>query len=158
MNEWMNERGTEERKRLIFLCLHRKPIKPWDKEFALFTEATGALPVSWGSEDAERLPVQVLETWADKWTQGASVLQGISLKKRKEGERENDWHGETKLLQWARPNSFIFKRTFIPFPQMMLCTLSSGLGGLWNILWPSFDKGCSTRKFIFPWNVFSLYF
>ena len=27
-----------------------------------------------------------------------------------------------------------------------------------NILWPSFDKGCSTRKLIFPWNVFSLYF
>ena len=42
----MNERGIEERKRLIFLCLHRKPIKPCDKEFALFTEATGALPVS----------------------------------------------------------------------------------------------------------------
>ena len=24
-----------------------------------------------------------------------------------------------------------------------------------NILWPSFDKGSSTRKLIFPWNVFS---
>ena len=155
-------------------------------------EATGALPVSWGSEDAERLPVQVLETWADKWTQGASVLQGISLKKRKEGERENDWHGETKLLQWARPSSFIFERylytffvhrgkwkmqghtesaqTFqqfcpywnqdffcIPFPQMMLCTVSSGLGGLWTFYDP-LDKGCSTRKLIFPQSVFSLYF
>ena len=43
-------------------------------------EATGALPVSRGSEDAE-LPVQVLETRADKWMQGASMLQGISLKK-----------------------------------------------------------------------------
>ena len=62
----MNERGTEERKRLIFLGLHRKPTKPPDKEFALFTEATGALPVSPGSEDAERLPIQVLETRADK--------------------------------------------------------------------------------------------
>ena len=29
-------------------------------------EATGALLVSRGSEDAERLPVQVLETQADK--------------------------------------------------------------------------------------------
>ena len=28
MNEWMIERGIEERKRVIFLCLHRKPIKP----------------------------------------------------------------------------------------------------------------------------------
>ena len=62
----MNERGIEERKRLIFLGLHRKPIKPPDKEFALFMEATGSFPVSQGSEDAECLPVQVLETRADK--------------------------------------------------------------------------------------------
>ena len=62
----MNERGIEERKRLIFLGLHRKPIKPRDKELALFTEAAGALPVSRGSEDAEHLPIQVLETRADK--------------------------------------------------------------------------------------------
>ena len=56
----------EERKRLIFLGLHRKPIKPQDKELALFMEAIGALLVSRGSEDAERLPIQVLETQADK--------------------------------------------------------------------------------------------
>ena len=37
-------------------------------------EATGALPVPRGSEDAERLPVQVLEAQADKWMQGASML------------------------------------------------------------------------------------
>ena len=55
-----------ERKRLIFLGLHRQPIKLQDKKFALFTEATGALPVSQGSEDTEHLPVQVLETQADK--------------------------------------------------------------------------------------------
>ena len=171
----------------MFLCLHREPIKFRDKKFALFTEATGAFPVSWGSEDAERLPVQVLETWADKWTQGASVLQGISLKKRKEGERENDWHGETKLLQWARPKNFIFsKGTFIPclihrgkwkmqghtesaqtfqqfcpywnqdfffckpFPQMMLCTLSSGPGGLWTFYDPLLIKAAQ------PENLFSL--
>ena len=62
----MNERGTEERKRLIFLGLQRKPIKPRNKKLTLFTEATGALLVSRGSEDAERLPVQVLKTQADK--------------------------------------------------------------------------------------------
>ena len=56
----------EERKRPIFLGLRRKPIKPRDKELALFMEATGALLVSRGSEDAERFPVRVLETWADK--------------------------------------------------------------------------------------------
>ena len=61
-----------------------------DKKFALFTEGTGALPVSRGSEDAECLPIQVLETRADKWTQGASMLQGISLKKS-EREREREW-------------------------------------------------------------------
>ena len=51
---------------MIFLGLQRKPIKLPDKKFALFTEATGALPVSRGREDAERLPIQVLETRADK--------------------------------------------------------------------------------------------
>ena len=56
----------EERKRLIFLGLHRKPIKPQDKGLALFMEATGALLVSQGSEDTEHLPIQVLETQADK--------------------------------------------------------------------------------------------
>ena len=56
----------EERKRLTFLGLHGEPIKLRDKKFALFMEATGALPVSRGSEDTERLPVQVLETQADK--------------------------------------------------------------------------------------------
>ena len=60
------DKKIEERKRLIFLGLHRKPIKLRDKKFALFTEATGAFSVSRGSEDAERLSVQVLETRADK--------------------------------------------------------------------------------------------
>ena len=42
-----------------------------------------------GSKDAERLPIQVLETRADKWTQGVSMLQGISLKKKvREKKRE----------------------------------------------------------------------
>ena len=53
-------------------------------------EAAGALPVSRGNEDAERFPIQVLETQADKWSQGAPMLQGISLKKRGRG-REREW-------------------------------------------------------------------
>ena len=40
------DKKIEERKRLIFLGLHREPIKLQNKKFALFTEATGALPVS----------------------------------------------------------------------------------------------------------------
>ena len=75
-------------------------MKLWDKEFVLFTEATGALPDSQGSEDAERLPIQVLETQADKWMQGASMLQGV--RPEKESKREKKRHGVTKLLR-ARP-------------------------------------------------------
>ena len=62
----VEDKKIEERKRLIFLGLHRKPIKLLDKKFALFTEAIGALLVSQGSEDVECLPFQVLETRADK--------------------------------------------------------------------------------------------
>ena len=51
------DKKIEERKRLIFLGLHRKPIKLQYKKFALFTEATGVLLVSRGSEDAERLSI-----------------------------------------------------------------------------------------------------
>ena len=51
------DKKIEERKRLIFLGLHRKPIKLRDKKFAVFTEATGAFPVYRESEDTERLPV-----------------------------------------------------------------------------------------------------
>ena len=149
----------EERKRLTFLGLHGEPIKLRDEKFALFTVATGSLPVSRVSEDAERLPIQILETRADNWSHRASMLQEISLRKTLRGrERENDRHGETKLVWWVRPNNFIFKMTFIHFPQMMQCTLSSGLGGLWNILRPSFDKGCSTRKLIFPLKCFFFIF
>ena len=42
----VEDKKIEGRKRLIFLGLHRKPIKLQDQKFALFTEATGALPVS----------------------------------------------------------------------------------------------------------------
>ena len=56
------DKKIKERKRLIFFGLHRGPMKLRGKKFALFTEATGVLSVSRGSKDAERLPVQVLET------------------------------------------------------------------------------------------------
>ena len=42
----VEDKKIEERKRLIFLGLHRKLIKPEDKGLALFTETAGALPVS----------------------------------------------------------------------------------------------------------------
>ena len=40
------DKKIEERKRLIFLGLHREPMKLRDKKFALFTEVTAALLVS----------------------------------------------------------------------------------------------------------------
>ena len=76
-------------------------MKPRDKKFALFTEATGAFPVSRGSEDTERLPVQVVETRPDKWTQGASMLQGISLKK-KVREKKRETRGDQATLSEAQ--------------------------------------------------------
>ena len=78
-------------------------------------EATGALLVSRGSEDAERFPVRVLETWADKWTQGASMLQGISLKQRvRERKKEEKKKKETRGDQASSSEAhyFIFKRDF----------------------------------------------
>ena len=79
-------------------------------------EAAGAFPLSQGSQDAKRLPIQVLEIQADKWMQGASMLQEISLKKkvREKIKEEKEKHGVTKLLQ-ARPIVFIFKRVFYNF-------------------------------------------
>ena len=154
-------------------------------------EATGALLVSRGSEDAERLPVQVLETWADKWTQGAPMLQGISLKKR---GREREWltWGDQAASVSEAQKLYFSKGTFIPClihrgkwkmqghtvspnipavlplskPGFFLQTFTTNdvvyiIFWPWrpvNILWPSFDKGRSTRKFIFPQSVFSLYF
>ena len=182
--------------RLIYLGLHRKPIKLQDKKFVLFTEATGALPVSRGSEDAEHLPIHVLETQADKWTQGAPMLQGISLRKRereRERKKKKKKHGVTKLLRWARPKSFIFQKVLLYLAlyiegnegckviqsqpkhfssfaliktRIFLHTFPTNdvvYSIFWpwrpvNILWPSFDKGCSTRKLIFPQSVFSLCF
>ena len=75
-------------------------------------EAAGTLPVSRGSEDTERLPVQVLEAQADKWTQRDSMLQGISLKKRgRERKKERKTRGDqASLVSEAR--NFIFKRDF----------------------------------------------
>ena len=94
-------------------------------------------PLLW-SEDAEHLFDWVLEAWAEKWTQRASVLQGISLKKRdrerkREKEREKEWHGEAKLW-WSQVCSFFFKGSFYAlshtFPDMKdtkSCRVSSTL-------------------------------
>ena len=112
--------------------------------------------------------------------------------KKREGERENDSHGETKLLRWAGPKSFIFQKVLLylalyiegnerckvvqsqpkhsssfaliktrmffckPFPQMMLCTLSSGLGDLWTFYDPLLIKAAQPEN-LFSLKVFFLY-
>ena len=74
-------------------------------------EAAGALPVSRGNEDAERFPIQVLETQADKWMQRASMLQGISLKKKeRERKKKRKMWGDQASVSEA--HYFIFKRDF----------------------------------------------
>ena len=67
-----------------------------------------------------------------KWTQRASALQGINLKKEeREKERKKKRHGEIKL-RWNRVCSFIFKKSFYSlsytFPEVKdveLCRVSS---------------------------------
>ena len=173
----------------MFLGLHRKLTKPWDKGLALFTEATGALLPDWRhrvpSPSGLRSPGRKVN---------AESLYGPrdEPEEEREGEREKEWHGVTKL-QWARPITLFSKGTFIPWlvhrgkwkmqgmqnqpkhsssfaliktqdfflQTFPINTVVYIIFWPWrpvNILWPSFDKGCSTRKLIFPWNVFSLYF
>ena len=90
-------RKAKGRKRgLIFLGLHRKPIKPMTLD--LLCSRRPQAPSRWGEdagrpfpEDARRLPDWVLEALGDKWTQRAPVLQGVILKKKREREkRKND--------------------------------------------------------------------
>ena len=100
-------------------------------------EASGTLSMgwrhrvpSWLGEDAERLLDWVLEAWAKKWTQRASGLQGISLKK--EREREKERKTQRPELWWSGIRCFIFKRgfytlsyTFLEMKDVEACRVSS---------------------------------
>ena len=91
------EESKGERKRLIFLGLLRKPIKPL--AWGLLCSQRPQAPSQWG-EGSERLLERVLEAQV---TQGDSELQGISLKKReREGERERKQDTGTKALMEQR--------------------------------------------------------
>ena len=69
--------------------------------------------LSWGSEDAEL-------TRADKWMQGASMLQGISLKKRvrerkkerKKKDRQTDRQTWPDQALVSEAHNFIFQGSF----------------------------------------------
>ena len=70
-------------------------------------------PSRWG-EGAEHLLERVLEAWAGKWTQKASALQGINLKKK----RGRTTRGGQASVSEAR--HFIFRGSFYT----LSCTLS----------------------------------
>ena len=157
-------------------------------------EASGALSMgwrhrvpSWLGEDAERLLDWVLEAWAKKWTQRASGLQWISLKK--EREREKERKTQRPELWWSGIRCFIFKRGFytlsytflemkdaesaqyyisftfiktrtffcLPFHLQGSCHYLLARRSV-NILWPFSDKGWSIRKLVFPLKCFFFIF
>ena len=91
-------RRQRREKRLIFLGLSRKPIKP--QHGTCFVHVGRRRPLeSQKVPHLRHLLEWVLEAQARKWIQRAPALHGISLnRKRKEKER----HGEAKL-QRARP-------------------------------------------------------
>ena len=59
----MEDKKVKERKRLIFLGLQRKPIKPLPR--GLLCSQRPQAPSRWG-EGAEHLLERVLEAWAGK--------------------------------------------------------------------------------------------
>ena len=84
---------------MIFLGLHRKPIKLLTQN--LLCSQRPQVPSRWGEdagrllpgEDAGCLPNRVLEAQAKKWTQRAPVPQGVILKeeqreKKRKGKKE----------------------------------------------------------------------
>ena len=125
------------------------------------------------SEDGEHLLNWVLEARAKKWTQRASVLQGICLRKEKKKTQRPE-------LWWSGICSFIFKRNFytlsftflkvkdkepdqhsINFTFIETRTFSVHLFinkglmlclALWpvNISWLFSNKSWSARKLVFP--------
>ena len=113
----------------MFLGLHRKPIKSLTRD--LLCPRRPQAPSRWG-EDAEHLLDWVLEAWAKKWTQRASVFQGICLKKEeREREKEKERHRDQSSGEEGSC-SFIFKRGFYTlsytFPEVKdtkSCRLSS---------------------------------
>ena len=121
-------------------------------------------PSGWG-EGAAHLLERVLEAWAGKWTQRASVLQGINLKKRKrEKMTQGDQASVSKachlfsegaftpwVVHWTKwkmqsqlniPSVLTFINTrFLPAYHfinkgLIFCTLSSGPEACWHFMTP----------------------
>ena len=82
----LTDKKVKERRRLIFLGLRRKPIKPLAQGVLCLRRSQ--VP-SWWSEGAECLLETVWEAQAGKWTQRPSALQRNSLRER-ERKRKKD--------------------------------------------------------------------
>ena len=92
----LTDKKVKERRRLIFLGLRRKPIKPLAQGVLCLRRPQ--VP-SWWGEGAECLLETVWEAQAGKWTQRPSALQRNSLRER---ERKRKTDTETRALMEPR--------------------------------------------------------
>ena len=99
-------RKQRREKRLIFLGLHRKPIKPQHGTCSIHVGHRHPLE-SWKVPHLRYLLEWVLEAQAGKWMQRAPALQGISLKRKR---KEKKQHAEAKSDEQG-PH-FIFQSIF----------------------------------------------
>ena len=150
---------------------------------ALFTKASGTLLMGWG----HRAPSREGLSPGRKVNSESLCAPGNQPEKERERERMIDM-GRPSGFGKRGPKALFFKRYFytLPYTYMEMKDARSyrvssfvliktriflhtfftndvvySIFWPWrpvNILWPSFDKGCSTRKLIFPQSVFSFYF
>ena len=101
------DKKVKQRRRLTFLGLRRKPIRPLAQGVLCLRRPQ--VPSRWG-EGVERLLERVWEAQAGKWTQRPSALQRNSLRER-EKERERKTRGPE--LWWSKGVLFNIVWVFI---------------------------------------------
>ena len=147
MNGVGKRESKGEIKRLIFLGLHRKPIKPLTWDFLCSRRPQA--PSRW-SENTERFLNWVLEAWAGKWTQRASALQGISLKKERERDRMK--RRDQALM---KPGLQLYFQRELLYPELHIYRSERcrGRQSQFNIMsvWSSSRPGCFLNNFPFDW-------
>ena len=102
------ERKRERKKRGWYSLVYRKVNKAPAQD--LLCSRRPQAPSRCG-EGAEHLLERVLEAQAGKWTQRASALQGINLK-RKEKEREKERMTRGDQASVSKAHNFIFTESF----------------------------------------------
>ena len=104
-------REREERIEADIPWFTQKANKGPDKGLGLFMEAAGTLSPEWRRRAPSRSGLR-----SPGRKVNAESLYGPrdEPEEEREGEREKEWHGVTKL-QWARPITLFSKGTFIPW-------------------------------------------